>query len=101
MLNRLPPATMATTAMVHRRVLSILMSISLCNRQRRPTTSRWQRLFKTVLRDEQARPLAELVAARSRQGGDQAIADRIGRQREDDWDDRMTPALPRRPHFHP
>jgi len=47
--------------MVHRRVLSILMSISLCNRQRRPTNSRWQWLFKTVLRDEQARPLSRAL----------------------------------------
>src|SRR5215469_16549866 len=53
---------MATTAMVHRRVLSILMWISLCNRQRRPTNSRWQRLFKAVLRDEQAPPFAERKA---------------------------------------
>jgi hypothetical protein len=45
---------MATMAIVYRGVLLILMTISLCNRQRRPD-SRWQRLFKAVLRDKQPR----------------------------------------------
>jgi len=57
---------MVTTAIVYRRVLSILMTISLCNRQRRPTDLRWQRFFKTVLRDKQARPFTKLAAERSR-----------------------------------
>src|SRR5262245_14033682 len=60
MLNRL--ATMATTAIAHRRVLSIFMTISLRNCQPPPSDSRWQRLFKAVLNDKQARLFAELQA---------------------------------------
>src|SRR5262249_32557278 len=59
MLNRL--ATMATTAIAHRRVLSIFMTISFRNCQP-PSNSRWQRLFKAVLNDKQARLFAELQA---------------------------------------